>query len=178
MADFMSASGGNISSHNYGKGNYFDGAVGYYKPLGKYGVFEVYGGIGHSKQHHEYNNSYYDPKTGKADLSFLKFYIQPSIGFTSDYFDIAVSTRISRVTFNNIENNIAGSTDEYDKLYFLADKSHLFLEPGITVRAGWKSVKVQVQAVYSGYLNDPNLYIGEKYHISLGLYGSFGKKSR
>jgi hypothetical protein len=54
----------------------------------------------------------------------------------------------------------------------------MFLEPGITVRAGWKSVKVQVQAVYSRYLNNPRLYIGEEYHFSLGLSCTLGKKPR
>lgn len=178
MTDFMSAKGGKLSDHNYGKGNYFDGAVGYFKPLDKFGVFEIYGGLGHGDQYHEYSNFYYNQSTGYADLSFTKLYFQPSFGFTSDFFDIALSTRISRITFNNIDNNISGNTDSYNKLSALSDKGHMFLEPGITVRAGWKSVKVQVQAVYSKYLNNPRLYIGEEYHISLGLSCAFGKKPR
>jgi len=178
MADFMSAKGGNLSDHNYGKGNYFDGAVGYFKPLDKYGVFEIYGGIGRGDQYHEYSSFYNNQSTGYADLSFFKLYLQPSFGFTSDCFDIALSTRISRITFNILDNNISGNTDSYTNLIALSDKSHLFLEPGITIRAGWKSVKVQVQAVYSRYLNNPRLYIGEEYHISLGLYCTLGKKPR
>jgi hypothetical protein len=176
--DFMSAKGGNPSNHNYGKGNYFDGAVGYFKPLNKFGVFEIYGGLGRGEQHHEYSSFYNNQSMGYADLSFVKLYIQPSFGFTSDFFDIALSTRISRITFNNIENNLSGNTDSYNNLFALPDKSHLFLEPGITFRTGWKSVKVQVQAVYSRYLNNPRLYIGEEYHISLGLYCTLGKKPK
>jgi len=178
MTDFMSAKGGILSNHNYGKGNYIDGAVGYFKPLEKSGVFEIYGGIGHGDQYHEYGSFYNNQSTGYSDLSFTKLYIQPSFGFTSDYVDIALSTRISRITFNILDNNISGNTDSYTNLIALSDKSHLFLEPGITIRAGWKSVKVQVQAVYSRYLNNPRLYIGEEYHISLGLYCTLGKKPR
>lgn len=178
MTDFISAKAGNPYDHNYGKGNYFDGAVGYFKPLDKYGVFEIYGGLGRGDQYHEYGSFYNNQSTGNADLSFTKLFIQPSFGFTSDYFDIALSTRLSRISFNILENNISGNTDSYNKLSALSDKSHLFLEPGITLRAGWKSVKVQVQAVYSRYLNNPRLYIGEEYHISLGFYCTLGKKPR
>ena len=178
MTDFMSAKGGSRLDHNYGKGNYFDAAVGYFKPLSKFGVFEIYGGLGRGDQYHEYSSFYYNKSMGYADLSFLKLYMQPSFGFTSDFFDFAVSTRISRITFNNINNNLSGNTDSYNNLFALSDKSHLFLEPGITVRAGWKSVKVQLQAVFSRYLNNPELNIGEEYHISLGLYCTLGKKPR
>ena len=178
MSDFMSAQGGNINSHDYGKGNYFDGAIGYYKPVGRFGVFEIYGGLGRSGQHHEYGNSYYNQSTGYANLSFTKLFVQPSIGLISYPLDIALSARISRITFDNIENHISSDIDSYNELRALSDKSHLFIEPGITIRGGWKSVKVQVQAVYSWYLNNPKLYIGEDYHISLGLYCTLGKKPR
>ena len=46
MTDFMSAKGGNVSGKNYGKGNYFEGAIGYYKPIKRTGVIEIYGGLG------------------------------------------------------------------------------------------------------------------------------------
>lgn len=176
MADFMTAKGGNVSENNWGKGNYFEGAIGYYKPLGKSGVFEIYGGLGGSTQHHEYtilnynggaiSNSY----GGEADLSFLKAFVQPSIGLTSKTFDIAVSTRISRVSFTNIDNSIYENPDLYTRVNTLSDKSHLFFEPCATVRGGWKYVKVQLQASYSGYLNRPKLYFGEESHISIGIY--------
>jgi hypothetical protein len=178
MSDFMSVRGGNIYSLNYGKGNYFDGALGYYKPLGNFGVFEIYGGLGRCGQHHEYSNYYYNQSTGYANLSFTKLFVQPSIGLTSHPFDIALSTRISRITFDNIENHISADIDSYNELNALSDKSHFFFEPGITIRGGWKSVKAQVQAVYSWYLNNPKLYFGENYHISLGLYFALGKKPK
>lgn len=61
-------------------------------------------------------------------------------------------------------------TPIYIITFALSDKSHLFFEPCITVRGGWKYVKVQLQASYSGYLNKPRLYIGEESHLSVGLY--------
>ena len=129
MADFMTAKGGKVSDNNWGKGNYFDGAIGYYKPLGKSGVFEIYGGLGGSTQHHEYTilnfngGTIYNSYGGKSDLSFLKAFVQPSIGLTYKSFDIAVSTRISRISFTNIDNSISGNPDLYNRLNALLDKS-------------------------------------------------------
>ena len=59
MANFMSAKGGNISDNSdWAKGNYLNGAIGYFKPVRNYGVFEVYGGVGCSKQYHHYMTSF------------------------------------------------------------------------------------------------------------------------
>jgi hypothetical protein len=169
MTDFMSARGGTVSSKNYGKGNYLDGAIGYYKPIGRFGVFEIYGGLGGSNQQHEYTSAYYNQYNGTSDLSFIKLYIQPSFGLTFNVFDIALSTRICRLSFNNIYNNIYGNTNLYNELNTIANKNHLFLEPAITLRGGWKNVKVQFQAAYTSYLNNPKLYFFEEYHFSIGL---------
>lgn len=51
----MSAKGGDVSDDNedWGKGNYLEAALGYYKPIGKCSVFEIYGGGGGGNQHHQ-----------------------------------------------------------------------------------------------------------------------------
>lgn len=176
MADFMSAKGGDISANeNWGKGNYFDGAIGYFKPVGKYGVFEIYGGIGGSSQHHNYITPSYTHGTtsssfgGTSDLSFTKIFAQPSFGFTTKGFDIVASTRICVLTFNSVDNQISGDVDEYNSLNNISDGSHLFLEPAITIRGGWKYVKLQLQASTASYANNPDLHF-ESYHFSIGLY--------
>lgn len=122
MTDFMSAKGGTVSDNNWGKGYYFDGAIGYYKPLGRSGVFEIYGGAGGGNQHHQYVVSNYSNGTvtnssgGTSDLAFMKIFVQPSLGLTYKIFDIAVSTRISRLSFINIDNRIYGNPDLYNNL--------------------------------------------------------------
>ncbi|MCX6255020.1 MAG: hypothetical protein NTV31_11165, partial [Bacteroidia bacterium] len=90
--------------------------------------------------------------------------------------DIALSTRICRLSFTNIYKNIYGNTDLVNELNTLSNKNHLFLEPAVTLRGGWKNVKVQFQAAYSGYLNNPELYFGEEYHISIGLYVAIAER--
>ena len=165
MANFMRATGGDIESTNYGKGNYLEGALGYFRPIKRFGVFEIYGGVGGCRQHHKYAEYWSGEYYGKSDLSFGKLFIQPSFGFTSNAFDIAFSTRFCGLTYFDVSGN--ASSDE--KFRTLSNKSHLFLEPAITLRVGWKYVKAQIQFVYSGYLNNPKLYFNEEYHISIGL---------
>ena len=74
---------------DYGRGNYFEGAIGYYKPVSSNGIFEIYGGVGTSGQHHQYTNSVYNESSqkyvtqvaGTSDLTFMKLFVQPSVGF-------------------------------------------------------------------------------------------------
>jgi len=176
MANYMSAKGGKISDYeNWGKGNYYDGAIGYFKPVKKYGVFEIYGGLGGSSQHHHYitpfyvNGTYTSSPGGTADLSFVKVFVQPSFGLTFKGFDIAASTRVCVLTFNSVLNQISGNVSENSALNNISNQSHLFLEPAITIRGGWKYVKLQLQASTSSYFNNPDLHF-ETYHIGIGLY--------
>jgi hypothetical protein len=177
MANFMSAKGGTTSDKNYGKGNYFDGAIGYYKPINSHQVFEIYGGLGLSNQNHKYTNEYSGMDNGTSDLSFTKIFLQPSYGITFNSFDIAFSTRICRLSFNTVGNYIIGNTYEYDELNNIAqNKNYLFLEPAITVRGGWKHVKLQVQASTSSYAKSDLPF--EDYHLGIGMYITIADRYR
>jgi hypothetical protein len=184
MADFMTATGGDEADKDYGKGNYFDGALGYYKPISKNGVFEVYGGLGIANQHHEYSTNLYNngvitpTYSGKSDLSTLKVFVQPSLGLTFNLFDIGWSTRLNRLSFITVDNNINNNLDLYNELNDPSNKIHYYFEPAITLRGGWKNVKLQFQAAYSYYMNSPQLYFGEEYHISLGIYVAIAERYR
>lgn len=182
MANYLHGGGGDVSDKDYGKGNYFEGAIGYYKPFETFnGVFETYGGIGSGKQHHEYSSrhfdqwEYYYEYDGKSDISFSKLFIQPSFGLTFDMFDVALSTRLSRLSFNDINNYIT-DTVEVNKVNSLSDKSHYFIEPALTLRGGWKYIKFQFQVAYSGYLGHPQYYFYEDVHFSAGLYFTIAKR--
>lgn len=170
MANFMSAKGDNDSRKSSAKGYCLEGAIGYYKPFAEFAVFEIYGGYGGGNQHHTYYDSYNHVSEGTADLSFSKLFVQPSFGLTFDAFDIAFSTRICKISYNKINNHITGNSYENEKIKTLSDKNHFFAEPAITVRGGWKNLKLQVQAEYSGYLNSPKLNFFEDSHLSIGLY--------
>lgn len=172
MANSMTAKGVNSSSKNSAKGNFLEAAVGYYKPVEKSGVFEVYGGIGGGNQHHEY------PDSGSSDLSSLRLFVQPSYGFTFNPVDIALSTRLSALSFVSIDNHVYGNLVQYEEVNNLSHQTHLLLEPALTIRAGWKNVKLQLQFLYVGYLNSKRLNIGEETHLSLGLNIAIAKRYR
>jgi hypothetical protein len=104
-----------------------------------------------------------------------KIFVQPSFGFTFNAIDIAASTRICVLTFKSVVNQIYGNVDESNILNNISDGSHLFLEPAITIRGGWKYVKLQLQASTASYLNNPDLHF-EAYHLSIGLHIAIAKR--
>ena len=121
------------------------------------------------------NGSYGSSFGGTSDLSLTKIFLQPSFGLTCNAFDIALSTRISVLSFNGIVNQISGNTDEYNLLNNLTNENHLLLEPAITIRGGWKYVKLQFQAEAASCPFSPDLRF-ENYHIAIGLYIAFAKR--
>jgi len=186
MTNFMSAKGIDNNEESWAKGTYLDAAIGYYKPLHKSGVFEIYGGVGGSKQQHQYRSEIYDPgnpaynnlNAGTSDLSFIKIFVQPSIGMTFNGFDFAFSTRFNRLSFNKTDNQIDKLSNKYefDKLYATAQtKNYMFFEPALTIRAGWKNLKVQLQGATASYLNNDHYHF-DQYHISIGLYVAIAKR--
>ena len=186
MTNFMSAKGIENSAESWAKGSYLDAAIGYYKPLHKSGVFEIYGGVGGSKQHHQYRSEIYDPgnpaynnfNAGTSDESFIKIFVQPSIGMTFNGFDFAFSTRFNRLSFNKTDNHIDKllNDHEFEKLNTTAQtKNFLFFEPALTIRGGWKYLKVQLQGATASYLNNEHYHF-DQYHISIGLNVAIAKR--
>lgn len=159
-----------------GKGNYFDLALGYYKPLHKNLVFEIYGGFGSSSQNHKYG--YYNGgSTGtESDLSFVKFFLQPSLGYTSNGFDVAVTAGLSNVMFREIHNRASHGSAPYEEVNLISqNKSSLLFEPSLTLRGGWKYAKLQAQIMYSKNLSHSELAFFS-YRSSLGLTFAFAER--
>jgi hypothetical protein len=172
MANYMSSKyySNNNEDDNLIKYNYFEGAAGYFKQFNTFWVFEVYAGFGSGKQHHEYYAWPDYTYRGHADLTFVKSFLQPSIGVTFSAFDIALSSSFSRLSFNKISNSIDQNSSYYDELDMIARNSKFFLfEPAITIRGGWKSVKMQLQYILSvNPMRDEVIFEPQK--ISLGIY--------
>ncbi len=184
MANYMNAKAGNKSEESWGEGGYFESAVGYYKPVLKYGVVELFGGVGFSNQYHEYTarnnliNTSNPVSNGIAtfsDLSFNKIFIQPSIGFNNKNFDIAYTPSISRINFHKVSHNIYNEENEYSIVQEIANnKTAYLLEDAVTIRAGWKYLKLQLQFQNVRQLSKPEFQF-EKSTGSLGLMFSFAK---
>ena len=120
----------------------------------------------------------YNPDAGTSDLSFIKIFIQPSVGMTFNGFDFAFSTRFNRLTFNKTDNHIDKllNEHEFEKLNTTAQtKNFLFFEPALTIRGGWKYLKVQLQGATASYLNNDHYHF-DQYHISIGLNVAIAKR--
>jgi hypothetical protein len=180
MANFLTAKGETDSENSWAKGNSLEGAIGFFKPINDLLIVEIYGGYGLGKQHHQYekynNSTLLYNKAGVSDLSFSKIFLQPSAGLSFKGFDIALSGRINYLSFSKINNNIDPTISEFDELDLIAsNKSYLFLEPCLTIRGGWKFIKVQMQFINSRNFTNNSLRF-EDSSFSLGLYISLGKR--
>ncbi len=125
--------------HNKGKA--LELGVGYFNKMPNNIVYEVYGGAGRF-------NVRMDESAGAKnfDANATKLFIQPGIGWVNPYVEVGLAPRVSMISYNSPE--IRGYTAQEQSSYYfetLATKPHLFLEPAVTVRGGYKWVKLQLQ---------------------------------
>lgn len=110
---------------------------------------EAYMGVGFG--------SFKNEQIGTTDfinVNFTKWYLQPSIGWGSDYFQMAFTPRLALVNYGDPSSRFTEADDRREADTFFDEQgTTLVLEPGITVRAGSKTVKFQVQYVYSTFGN-------------------------
>lgn len=181
MANFINAHGGQQNGNgNYGEGTLAEAGVGYFIPLAENFVFEVYGGGGYGKMSHRYelvNNaptSSYMPPNATADINMLRGFIQPNLGFATDYFDVAFSARMCLLHYSNISAaNVANmsSDEQFNLNYINARPTTYVVEPAITLRGGWKYIKVQTQFIAVSRMNKN--YPMNTFAVNLGMYMSF-----
>jgi hypothetical protein len=153
-----------------GKGSYVEFAGGYFKTLDKRKrvVFETYGGIGFGGV----NNDYGFGNVSKVNIT--KLFLQPSLGYKSNYFEVAFVPKISFVNWTVKENSLSASANSYDKqaLATIESKPHFVaIEPALLLRGGFKNVKLQGSLSFSNVSSDPNHQLGD---LIEGLNMSFG----
>lgn len=172
MTNFMSARGSDDDTNSSGSGNCFELGAGYFTPLEKNGVFEIYGGFGFSNQQHTYNSG------GRADLAFRKIFVQPSIGLSLNSFDLAFTPGFSSVSFHKVDNQLLSTDVNFEEVDQIAKNNvSLLFEPALTIRAGWKHVKFQTQFGLARNLSHPNLEF-EEFKVNVGLTFSLAERYR
>jgi hypothetical protein len=154
----------------YGSGNgtYAEIAGGYYKPSrNKHWVFETYAGIGTGTVTNIYANgsSGFDQQ---AKTAVTKLFVQPSFGFTSNHFAMAVSSKFSGVKTGIRSSSLTKDYDEfeYEQLNAIKGKSFFFWEPSLMMRGGFKHVQFLLQYTYS---TCGNSLPADNANISLGI---------
>ncbi len=149
------------------KRRFIEGGVGYYSFTEDNKSFDVFagGGLGSIS----FNNSfdYADPKTFKGMAR--KFFIQPSVGYSNENFDLAFAVKALNVDFYDVSiTNYTKDELIFNKLYQLDSDPFLFIEPSFTARAGFKNVKAHFQYLYSSKVSGGDInYMS--YYIFLGV---------
>lgn len=145
------------SSSNYHKYNFVEMGLGYYTKLSESGRFEVFSGMGYGKYTGEYTNNLWLEYT---DDRMYRYFIQPSIGATTDYFDGSFTPRFVMVNMKQHNNKSIG----------------YFVEPTLTGKVGYKQLKFVLQVGLSLPLNVNDLEFSyEPIMFSIGLHSNFNK---
>ncbi|HEU4788066.1 MAG TPA: hypothetical protein VFS71_00105 [Flavobacterium sp.] len=153
-ADWVKSS----ESSSYGSGKFIEFGPGYYRNISEHFVFETYGllGFGSLKYEEDINT----PQ--EINASFTRFGLQPSISFSSKYFNASLSSRFANLNYNSVSGNL------YDVDYLKANNSYWLIEPALTLQGGLENIKLQIQFQYSNNLTNSNF--SQDYALfSLGL---------
>ncbi len=168
------------STDNWGKGYYFDGLFGYYKPFNNF-VFEIYNGLGWSKQTHSYYHYDYvlswEPSggpdnyfEGTSGMNFFKYYIQPDFGFKKKNFEISMSVRAGMLYFYNINYTVASNrTTFYKNLDKMKQtQNYFFLEPELNLKIGFRPIKLGIH-IGSSFIHPEFPYMDDYGHFTLDI---------
>jgi hypothetical protein len=127
-------------------------------------VGEIFLGLGYGAIQNNNNGSHIETK-------FLKPFIQPSGGLTTKYFDILFTPRIAMVSLISNSTRALTPSDTQEANQFFNDKKHtVVIEPGVTMRIGYKNVKLQFQYNYSSFKESLTIDPVNNRYGSLGLY--------
>ncbi len=160
------------TSHTLNKGNLFELGLGYYKPISKVIIFETYLGGGLGKI--DFNQS---DGSKRYNVNGTKFFIQPSLGYVDRFAELAFTPRFSAIKYSGLET-FGYTPEELKNEYLIKNdvegKTWLFVEPALTLRAGFKYVKLQGQIGFSSKLTKGDLKYQSKFS-SIGILVDIAK---
>jgi hypothetical protein len=157
MLNASAANNTSDSTDNFHKHQFVEFGSGYFTNLGTRMKFETFGGIGIGKLQAEYDNNLW---ISKSDVNFTRFFIQPTIGFTTKIFDAGISSRFVLINLHQESDSSTG----------------YFVEPVLTGKLGYDHLKVIMQLGFSYPLNSGQISFNyQPLLISLGIQANFGK---
>lgn len=142
---------------NGGLGYMGELGAGYFTLLGNENlVFETYGGagFGHLYLNNNYRDNAGDIQKRTLDVNGLKLFVQPAIGFKLPNFEVSGAIRYSSI--NYLDRSVANwpAADLVNaNLDGIGNSMFSFLEPSLTLRAGLRNVKFQLQYINCIKLN-------------------------
>ena len=159
-ADKVDVNAGDVDAHAH----LAEMGAGYYYAVGKKAkvLWDIYGGVGGGKL------------TSDVNMHFFRPFIQPGAGLRTPYFDIAFNYRFSGIRYSQLDVNGHDATYLEQHNLVNGDRSingttYFFGEPSITLRGGYKFLKLQVQLVSSHAIsNVPWSYNNSE--LTLGIH--------
>ncbi len=150
----------------------FEGGLGYYKPLSEKSVFETYagGGMGHV----QYNYDLYDggslDESNEYGANITRFFVQPAIGVQEENVGYAFSARFAGVSFSDPEIvNYTVAELEEENIDDISSDLYMFIEPCVTIRAGFEYLQFQAQLYYNYKITNTVLN-HRKLGLNFGVY--------
>ncbi|MCW3071027.1 MAG: hypothetical protein JWO44_917 [Bacteroidetes bacterium] len=162
------------SNDNYvHEGNLAEAGFGYYKPFRNNLVFETYTGLGIGTIDKKQTFTAGDNSVYWASFSAqgTKAFLQPSIGYCGRFLDLAFTPRLSFVKYTHFSSygySEAQLAEDYLENNRLTTGIYTFAEPALTLRAGYKFVKVQAQYGLTMNLSPRNIKHSANF-ASIGL---------
>ena len=133
-----------------GKGGLLEVGFGYQTQLDErfqFGIFGLAGG-GNVENHFPSTLAGNPGTTGIIEANLARFGVQPVIGFRSTYVEAAASVRVMKLRYSDVTGSlIFGGEDQVQLLGSQTD--HTLLEPALTLRGGFPTVKLQLQLGWS-----------------------------
>lgn len=156
-----------------GSGKFFEGGLGYFKPIENRFVFELYGlaGAGNVENHLPSTANANPGTEGDISANIFRYGLQPNFGFKSKYFSAAVSSRLVNLRYSNIDGDLIYNGEDAAE-YLRENNSHFLIEPALTLRGGLDKIKLQVQFGYSWNLTNED-FRQDKEFITVGLNFNF-----
>ena len=148
-----------------GQGFYHEIAGGTYGTLAKKLItYEVFGGLGSGYMRSQNPERPFEV----LNTNIFKPYIQPSIGISSTYLELAITPRVAYVRYKMSGYNVIAGSETISPLNSVGS---LVFEPGVTLRTGFKGTKFQIQYNYSTF--EPPKWVNglmKRNTFSFGLY--------
>lgn len=162
------------SSFDGSSGQLYELAPGYFAPFAENYVFEIYGGAGKGITDFPLFDLPYDYITERY-LEYDRYFIQPGFGYSSRIIDLAYSMRLCFIDYYGYIPRVALKEYEGNNL---TKQLYQFgtLDPAVTIRFGWRFIKIQTQFLYSFGLHDKNIdsRFRDRANLSFGFNFAFG----
>lgn len=152
-----------------GSGSYFELGGGLYggNPEKKF-LYEGYAGLGFGAINNKSRVDYSD----YINVNYVKPFIQPSVGFATKYFDLALTPRLAYLSYTSQNDYRLDPTTEPNspRQFFEENHNTFVFEPGIMVRGGIPGVKLEIQYNYSTIREPSDSYFVNNHEfVSVGL---------